>query len=92
MTRSESVMKNRAVKSEAVAVYKSEKGCCICGLDEPVALDLHHINPEEKSDSIADLLAKGATLERIFNEIEKCVVICANHHRMFHAGLITIDL
>lgn len=84
------VADNRAKKVRRVQEYKATKGCCICGFAEGVALDLHHLDPSIKEDAISEMFAKHASLDAIFKEIEKCVVICANHHRMLHAGLITL--
>lgn len=67
--------------------YKASKGCCICGETCPQALDFHHRDPSTKSFTIG---AKSGSLETLKEEIDKCVVICANHHRMVHAGLIDL--
>ncbi len=69
---------------EAVSSIKTEKGCAKCGYNEnAMALDFHHINPTEKEDTIARLTS-GSSLSRALQEIEKCVVLCANCHRVFH--------
>jgi hypothetical protein len=86
------VTDNRRKKVEIVAKYKEEKGCRICGFNVAIALDLHHLDPSIKDDSISKMFAKHASLEDIFAEIDKCVVLCSNHHRMVHAGLILIPV
>lgn len=68
--------------------YKSMCGCFICGLKVDYLLDFHHKNPDEKEmkpSSMCDL-----SVDVIKNEIRKCVVLCANHHRMVHAGVIEV--
>lgn len=57
---------------------------CACGESDPVALDFHHIDPVKKNGEMKRLAVKG--MEFIQNEIEKCIVLCANCHRKGHAG------
>lgn len=64
--------------------------CACCGYDKcQSALELHHINPNEKSFTISEHCNWG--WEKIKNEIKKCVLICANCHREIHAGLINTN-
>ena len=54
-------------------------GCAICGFNEyPESLDFHHINPKDKKYCISK-----ETLSRddIFDELQKCMCLCANCHR-----------
>ena len=59
--------------------------CAICGYDKiPDSLEFHHINPDEKSYGIA----KNGTchdLEADLQEVQKCILVCANCHREIHA-------
>ena len=58
--------------------------CCICGYDKtPVALEFHHLIPEEKSYGLG---ASGLChkIEDDIAEIRKCVLVCANCHREIH--------
>ena len=61
---------------------KSEIGCKICGEKRGPALSFHHRNGEDKLYEIGDvkLLAK----KKLFEEIEKCDIICANCHMLLH--------
>lgn len=62
--------------------YKVACGCEVCGYNShPAALDFDHINPEEKEFLIPRLLGRG-NLKRLFREIRKCRVLCANCHRI----------
>jgi hypothetical protein len=64
--------------------YKVEKGCHVCGFNQSIhALDWHHVNMEEKEAHITDL--HSGKLTKLFHELKKCVVLCANCHRMVHA-------
>lgn len=62
--------------------YKGGK-CEICGYNKCIdALELHHLNPNEKEFGIA-----GATrsLEKLKVEADKCILLCANCHRELHS-------
>ena len=69
---------------DIIADMKASQGCVKCGDTRSYVLDYHHINPEEKDETIARLVSNNATEERIKQEIAKCVVLCANCHREFH--------
>ena len=46
-------------------------------------MDLDHIDPSTKTDSVAALRAVGRPLNMILKEIEKCRVLCAACHRTY---------
>ena len=58
--------------------------CARCGEDRPPCLDFHH--PGEKDQGIARMVVNGHSKERILDEIDRCVVLCANCHRLEHAA------
>ena len=62
--------------------YKSNLGCAKCGETKPYMLEFHHRDPNEKDFNISD--RSRASIETIMDEIEKCVVLCSNHHKEFH--------
>jgi hypothetical protein len=67
--------------------YKGNK-CQCCGYDRCLdALDFHHFDFTQKDFGIS---AKGYTRswDKIKEELDKCVLVCANCHREIHAGLI----
>ena len=81
------VERQRRYKAEAVA-YKG--GCCqACGFDKYLgALEFHHLDPTTKSGDIVRF-SKGPKDPIVKAELDKCVLLCANCHRMAHAGMIT---
>ena len=63
---------------------KLERGCKICGYNEhPAALEFHHRNPDEKEFIIGQHILRSK--ENLLKEIEKCDVLCANHHNILHS-------
>ena len=70
------------VLKEQISSYKSQKGCAVCGESRHYMLDFHHNDPSEKELTISDHCRK--TFKSLLPEIEKCSILCANHHREFH--------
>lgn len=73
------------------ATYVLGNKCACCGYNKCIqALEFHHLNPEEKDFSF------GANSNRSWidtrNEIQKCILVCANCHREIHYGLIDNSL
>lgn len=56
--------------------------CKECGEDNPRVLDFHHIKPEDKYRAISVMQAGRWGVEAIQKEIDKCVVLCSNCHRL----------
>ena len=85
--RVEVVQKRRALIKEKAIQYKGGK-CSICGYNKYVgALEFHHLNPNEKDFGIGQ---KGCTRswEKVREELDKCILVCANCHREIHADII----
>lgn len=76
----------RKNKSDAIA-YKGGR-CEACGYNKHQdALEFHHKDPLKKDFSISR--HRGASIDSIKSELDKCVLLCANCHRETHAGLHT---
>ena len=57
---------------------------------EPVCIDFHHLDPTTKEATIAQLMVRAVTVEKVQAEIDKCVRVCANCHRKLHANKIQL--
>lgn len=75
-------IKQKQQNIELVDKYK-QCGCQKCGEKRPYLMEFHHINPQNKKNTIAHMI-KSSSLQNLKEEIEKCVVLCANCHREFH--------
>jgi hypothetical protein len=62
---------------------KSNLKCEVCGFSHVACLDFHHVNSDDKEIEVATLVASG-NKKRILKEIEKCIVLCSNCHRIHH--------
>jgi hypothetical protein len=76
--------KNKRKQNKQKAVdYKG--GCCKrCGIVSECLdiYDFHHINPNEKEDSLNRLM--NSTWEYIVPELDKCDLLCSNCHKITH--------
>lgn len=64
-------------------------GCCqqCGGVFPPAVYDFHHINPDEKELLISKMLSHS--WENIKKELDKCLLLCANCHRLVHNKELT---
>ena len=61
--------------------------CVVCGYDKcRQALDFHHLDPKAKEYNVNTI----RSFEKALKEAKKCVLLCANCHREFHAGLVEL--
>ena len=82
-----SVQKRRYKLKELSVEYKGGK-CEVCGYDRCLkALEFHHLDPNEKDFGIIKV---GYSLgwEKVKQELDKCIMVCANCHREIHEGLL----
>ena len=64
--------------------YKKETKCKRCKIDDYRVLEFHHVDGKTKDFSIANARDNNLSLDRIKQEIKKCVILCANCHRITH--------
>lgn len=79
------VAKRRKRLKEMGVEYKGGK-CIFCGYNREIdALEFHHL---EKDNKDFGLSKKGLTRSwnRTKNELDKCILVCANCHREIHSG------
>ena len=75
----------KATRRDLIETTKAEQGCLRCKIRDPRVLEFHHLDTTQKEFSIADYYYSQYGVERLEQEIAKCVVICANCHRILHA-------
>ncbi len=83
-----SVNYNKQKKQRIRSLIKELLICCqVCGYSKSKrALCFHHLNPSEKEFTIALAVNLGYSLNRIKNEIKKCIIVCSNCHAEIHDG------
>ena len=71
---------------------KTSSGCSSCGYNEhPSALDFHHIDESTKTAAVSSMVRNRLPVADIAAEVDKCIVLCANCHRIFHATNIDAE-
>lgn len=86
--KSKKVIDWRIRKKEILVEYKGGK-CEVCGYEKCIkALEFHHLNPEEKDFTIS---GKSYSLEKLKNEVDKCILVCSNCHSEIHEDLRNLN-
>ena len=75
------LLRQRTIKESLVDAMG---GCCqhCNGVFNLAAYDFHHISKKEANPSN---IINSASIQKIAEEIEKCILLCANCHRIEHA-------
>lgn len=71
----------RREKTKKVLEYLLEHPCVDCGEADPIVLEFDHKDETEKVDAVTQMITHNCGLKKIFAEIGKCDVRCANCHR-----------
>lgn len=80
-----SVTKKNLRKNKRIWLIEYKKTCeCIkCGVNDYRVLEFHHLDQKDKEFAIS-WAHDNTSIDKIKKEIEKCVVLCANCHRVLH--------
>lgn len=77
----------RSNRKISLIEYKGSK-CSSCGLEyngkNAVVFDFHHVDPTQKSFSLSSSYLVNRSLDLIYKEADKCILLCANCHRLEH--------
>ena len=85
-----------AVMSAIVDEYKLRSGCsnpgCKSGdIEHASVLDFHHKDKDTKLFAPANLRNGKIPIASIVSEVRKCILLCANCHRLAHAGVLDVS-
>ena len=58
--------------------YKKQFKCKYCNSNEDI--HFHHIDPSNKKTEVSRLVHYGYSIDRILEEIEKCIPLCRSCH------------
>jgi hypothetical protein len=65
--------------------YKASLACAHCNASHPAIIDFHHVNSDDPDKKHVNELIKNRRYALAYKEVkEKCVVLCANCHRIHH--------
>lgn len=75
-------VKNRAARNKFYVDQIKTKPCLDCGRTfDPVCMDFDHLS-DNKDTEVSKMVGKGASIEKIQAEIDKCELVCACCHRL----------
>jgi len=74
----------RLVRAGIIQAYKQRRSCEVCGESRVVCLDFHHRVKEHKKFDISAGVHDDLSIERLRDEMEKCMIVCSNCHRVLH--------
>ncbi len=84
------IAETRKQKTRELKLFMGGK-CQLCHYDKCLeALDFHHIDPSTKVENLSNL-TKSRGIDALKLEAAKCLLICSNCHREFHAGIISLS-
>ena len=75
--------KHRRNKRVEWQVFKATLSCTHCGFSHPAAMDFHHVF--KLAHKSVNKLAQQGLYKQAREEIKKCIVLCANCHRIHHS-------
>ena len=62
-------------------------GCRSCGISDPSVIQWHHVDPSTKE---IDIWKTAWAEDKFWNEILKCIPLCANCHVKIHKQLLCL--
>lgn len=75
--------RHKAKRKAEWLAFKKTLQCTKCGENHPATLDFHHVIRDESNQKLNDLIRRNAWAA-VYQEINKCVVLCSNCHRIHH--------
>jgi hypothetical protein len=79
------------LRKKDYAVKQFGGKCQICGYSKCLAaLEFHHVDPSDKKFSPSSIIRR-LKWEDALEELQKCILICANCHREFHYSNESLD-
>jgi len=79
----QSAIASRATNARWIR-YKSKQKCSHCGAKHPAIIDFHHVIRDKDKVAVNYLVKTKRSYKRIMEEIDKCIPLCANCHRILH--------
>ena len=77
--------KERALSRKLELIRLKGGKCEKCGYDKNIsALEFHHLDPNAKKFNLDSRKLSNTTRDKILEELDKCILVCANCHRELH--------
>lgn len=75
--------KLRIKRQKRIDNFKKKTACKYCGFSDYRALEFHHLH-NKKFNISTGISAKHFSIKDVKKEIDKCIILCANCHRLLH--------
>ena len=62
--------------------YKAGLSCFFCGFNHPAVIDFHH--PKNSGETKVSYYVQQGRWKKAYEEVEKCIPLCSNCHRIYH--------
>ena len=77
--------KERAIKRKLELISLKGGKCELCGYNKNIgALEFHHLDPSIKMFNLDERHLSNRTIDKILQEVEKCILVCSNCHKEIH--------
>lgn len=77
--------KERALSRKMELIELRGGKCEMCGYAKNIsALEFHHLNPDDKCFQLDSRHLSNTNKSKILEEVNKCILVCANCHRELH--------
>jgi hypothetical protein len=73
----------KKLKKDEFIAFKKTLSCVKCGQNHHATLDFHHVVKSPDNKKIHNL-TQNFNFKEVHEEIKKCIVLCANCHRIHH--------
>ena len=78
--------RTRTISRKKALIEKMGGKCADCGgVFPPYVYDFHHLEPKDKKFTLAKMI-RNMSFEKLEQEASKCVLLCANCHRIREWG------
>jgi excinuclease UvrABC ATPase subunit len=78
--------KGRIIRKELRDKIMSQFPCYICHEPRIACLEFHHLDPNTKEKHVG----QSTSVSMLLKEASKCIVLCANCHKLLHNGDIQL--
>lgn len=80
----------RADRIRKLHELRDRSHCIVCHETDSCVLDFHHLDGSQ-DENMPVSRAAGSSWSKMWKELAKCTVVCANCHRRIHAGKVDLE-
>jgi len=82
----------KGIKLKLLLILEFGGACIGCGYKKNLsALEFHHLDPNEKEFTIDVRTLSNRNIDKIRNELKKCILVCSNCHQEIHYPHLDIE-